>query len=192
MPTIYFIRHGETDWNLHGRLQGQKDIPINNTGRGQAKRNGEVLMQALDRPGRLGFVASPLLRTRQTMEIVRAALDLKPDNYDTDDRLKEFDFGDWEGRSWEELKREHREAVRARRADPFNFVVPNGESYALVSARVASWLADIDRDTIVVAHGGIMRCLRGHVMELDPAEIPRLDVPQDRVMVIGDSRIGWL
>ena len=65
-PTIYFIRHGETEWNRLGRLQGQMDIPINPAGRGQAKRNGGVLAEVLDAADGIDFVASPLTRTRQT------------------------------------------------------------------------------------------------------------------------------
>ena len=90
------------------------------------------------------------------------------------------------------MKRDQRAAVRARRADPFNYVVPGGESYAMVTKRVLDWLGDVERDTVVVAHGGIMRCLRGHVLAVDQRDIPKLDVPQDRVMVIAGGKISWL
>lgn len=191
-PTIYFIRHGETEWNRLGRLQGQMDIPINPAGRGQAKRNGGVLAEVLDAADGIDFVASPLTRTRQTMEILRAVIGLDERGYRTDDRLVEIRFGVWEGLSWVDLKRDQRAAVRARRADPFNYVVPGGESYAMVTKRVLDWLGDVERDTVVVAHGGIMRCLRGHVLAVDQRDIPKLDVPQDRVMVIAGGKISWL
>jgi broad specificity phosphatase PhoE len=187
---IYFVRHGETDWNVAGRLQGQIDIPINAIGQSQAARNGRRLGELLGDAARFAYVASPLLRTRETMEILRRELGLPPETYATDDRLKEIRFGLWEGKSWDELKRTERPLVRARKADPFNYVVPGGESYAILMARVVDWLKDVTAPAVVVSHGGVMRCLRGHVLGLAESEIPSLDVPQDRVMAIIDGKIS--
>ncbi|MGH6644424.1 MAG: histidine phosphatase family protein, partial [Bradyrhizobium sp.] len=97
MPTIVFIRHGETDWNAEGRFQGQQDIPLNTRGRGQARRNGLILKERMPEAAAFDFVASPLERTRQTMEIVRAAMGLDPAAYRIDPILKEITFGEWEG-----------------------------------------------------------------------------------------------
>ena len=73
--TIYFIRHGETDWNAQSRYQGQADVPMNETGRAQARRNGEALRRCYCRKSaHFSFVASPLLRARETMEIVRCGI----------------------------------------------------------------------------------------------------------------------
>ncbi len=95
---IYVIRHGQTDWNAESRLQGQKDIPLNDTGRQQATGNGLALGAILGADAaQFDFVASPLGRTRETMERLRRAMGLDPTAYRTDDRLKEVSFGDWEG-----------------------------------------------------------------------------------------------
>src|SRR6266571_381641 len=106
-PVLYYIRHGETDWNVEGRLQGQCDIPINANGRAQAYRCGEVLRDLFARdainPASLDFVSSPLGRTRETMERLRAALQLDPASSRTDPRLAEISFGQWEGFTLAEL-----------------------------------------------------------------------------------------
>ena len=183
-PPIYFLRHGQTDWNAAGRLQGRLDIALNAKGREQAKRNGGVLAELIHDPKPLTFVASPLQRTRQTMQIAREALGLPPEGYETDDRLLEIHFGDWEGKTWSEIKRDAPSTYQARDADAFNYAVPGGESYAMVTKRVVSWLADVSTPTVVVSHGGVMRCLRGHVLGLPDAAILHLEVPQDKVMLI--------
>ena len=87
--TIYCIRHGETDWNAQSRYQGQADIPLNDKGRRQARRNGKALREFMPQLETASFVASPLIRTRETMELVRSELGLDPLGYSLDDRLRE-------------------------------------------------------------------------------------------------------
>ena len=191
--TLYYVRHGETDWNLAQRYQGQQDIPLNATGRAQAAGNGRTLAQVLgDRVAALDFVASPLERARETMQIVRGELGLPPHAYRTDPRLAEINYGHWEGQLWAELPRTDPEGFAARKADTWNWQPIGGESYRLLSARVAGWLADVERDAVVVAHGGVMRVLRGLVQALEPTTIFSLPVPQDQVLVVEAGRVRWL
>src|SRR5262249_14102802 len=104
--TLYFVRHGETDWNRTQRYQGQRDIPLNDTGRSQASPSGGVLAEVRGTAAAaLDYVASPLVRARETMEIVRRQLALAPPAYRTDDRLREIHYGHWEGQPWTELPR---------------------------------------------------------------------------------------
>ena len=91
--TLYYIRHGETDWNRGQRYQGQRDIPLNATGRAQAKGNGQLLAAALgDRAAQFDYVASPLQRASETMQILRAEMGLDSRTYRTDDRLMEINY----------------------------------------------------------------------------------------------------
>jgi probable phosphoglycerate mutase len=119
-PLLYYIRHGETDWNREGRLQGQREIPINANGRAQARRSGEILRDLIAREPQTApdFVASPLGRARETMELVRAALGLDPQSYRVDERLTEISFGRWEGFTIPE--RGASRPRRSRRADATN------------------------------------------------------------------------
>jgi probable phosphoglycerate mutase len=164
---LYFIRHGETAWNLERRLQGQHDIPLNTLGRVQASRCGSILRELFARRGRspsdFEFVASPLGRARETMELMRAKLDLEPEDYRTDARLMEMSFGRWEGFTFAELQARESEALAARERDKWGFVLPGGESYAQLVVRVRAWYETISSDTVVAAHGGVCRALMAHL-----------------------------
>lgn len=190
--TLYFIRHGETDWNAEARYQGQADVPMNDTGRAQARRNGERLKPVLAANPGIEFVASPLLRTRETMEIVRAALGLDPGSYRLDDRLKEVHYGSWQGVLIGDLLRLDPDGVAARARDPFRWRPHGGESYADLMERTTPWLAQVEHDSVIVSHGGVSRTLRGEILKLDTAAIPFLEAPQDRILVLTSSAISWL
>ncbi|MFC3072138.1 histidine phosphatase family protein [Shinella pollutisoli] len=190
---IYLIRHGETDWNAEGRLQGQKDIPLNGTGRGQAAGNGRALKTLLGDAAGFDFVASPLSRTRETMEILRGAMGIDPAAYRTDRRLVEVSFGDWEGHTLPELMEIAPERVRERARGKWDFIPPGeaAESYEILCWRVGSWLADVRGPTVCVAHGGVCRALfRLHGME--PEEAAGTPIHQDRILSIDETGMRWL
>src|SRR5262249_29622774 len=88
-PVIYYVRHGLTDWNVEQRLQGRHDIALNQLGRAQALECGEILSALFAtcglRASEFAYVASPLIRARQTMELMRLALGLEPKQYEMDE-----------------------------------------------------------------------------------------------------------
>ncbi|MEJ8473422.1 histidine phosphatase family protein [Roseibium algae] len=194
---LVFIRHGQTDWNAEGRMQGQRDIPLNRLGEEQATGNGTRLKLFLEAegvdPATLDFVASPLGRTRTTMERVRRAMDLDVSSYRCEDQLKEITFGAWEGSTLEELAEHSPDLVAARRADKWGFAPPKGgESYKMLAARIGGWLKTVNQPSVVVAHGGVFRVLRGLLEGLDTVTVPKLDVPQDQVFVWRNSGFSWV
>ena len=191
-PKIYFLRHGQTDWNVAFRLQGQQDIPINATGREQARANGKKLLGLLDDPSRYRYIASPLGRTRETMNIVREELGLPSFGYETDDRLKEIAFGLWETHTFDELRKTAHEMVDARQADKWNFQPPQGESYARLLARVRSWLPYVKEDSVVVCHGGVLRVLEHFFNKTPIEEVVHLTVPQDRIYLWDGDKSFWI
>jgi broad specificity phosphatase PhoE len=176
-PILYFVRHGQTDWNAERRLQGQRDIPLNALGRTQSVQAAEILRDLIARDGRtLGdfdYVSSPLGRARETMELIRQNLGLEPAQYLTDARLMEMSFGRWEGYTFEELQVREAEALAARERDKWGFVLPDGESYAQLIVRVRAWYESIERDTVVSAHGGVCRALIAH-LGIEPTETASL------------------
>lgn len=192
--TIYFVRHGQTDWNAEGRLQGQADTDLNETGRAQAARNGDLLAGLLAGAPAPDFVSSPLRRTRETMERIRAAMGLEPVGYRADDRLKEIHFGDWQGHTFAELEKVDPGCFARREADKWRFVAPGAgaESYDDVAARVAAWMEETRRETVCVAHGGILRSVFRLTDTLPPAECAALAIPQDRVLRLTGGKLEWL
>ncbi len=194
---IYLIRHGQTDWNAEGRLQGQQDIPLNELGRSQARRNGERLaMELRDRVADFDYVASPLGRTRETMELLRAAMGLDPAAYRIEPRLMELSFGDWQGSTLAELQRESPERVEARAMEKWDFIPPGeaAESYEILSWRVGSWLTSVDRPTVCVSHGGVVRSVFRLIGNWTKEDACEMNVPQDRILKIDRDRgsVGWL
>ena len=195
MPvTHYIIRHGQTDWNAEWRLQGQQNIPLNDTGRRQARENGVRLGTIIDSFDLYDFVASPLDRARETMELARAAAGLDPLAYRIDDRLKEICFGDWEGYTGRELKKLDRERHRERQEKKWDFVPPgdHAESYEILSWRVGSWLKSLNEPTIAVCHGGVIRCIFKLIAGVAREDAVNLDIPQDRILVFAESRLEWV
>ena len=185
-PLLYYIRHGETDWNREGRLQGQRDIPMNANGRAQARACGEILRDLITRQPAtaLDYVASPLGRARETMELLRATLGLEPKSYHVDERLTEVSFGSWEGFTIEELRRYSPDAVAARERDKWGFAPPQAESYAAMSQRVRAWYDTLERDTVAVAHGGVLRGLIVQLGIYSADEAPFLDIGQGVVYAL--------
>jgi len=172
-PTLYYVRHGLTDWNFVGRLQGQHDTTINDEGRVQAARSAEILRELFARDGRspddFDYVSSPLARARETMEIVRRGLDLEPAGFRTEPRLAEIAFGEWEGLTYADVMKRDPDVVNLREGNKWRFQPPGGESYEQVAQRVGAWYATVTKDTVVSAHGGVARALVG-LLGIEPRE----------------------
>lgn len=150
---VYLARHGQTAYNLERRFQGQLPVPLDDTGREQARDLAE-------RASSHGFVAlwcSPLLRARETADTVAARIGLSPRE---DARLMETDAGDWTDRLFVDVQAEDPERFAGFiNGDP-DFSFPGGESFAQQGERVAAALAEIERQrlpALVVCHGVVIR-----------------------------------
>ncbi len=190
---LYYVRHGLTDWNTAGRLQGHRDIPLNKTGRAQAAHCGELLRDLFARDdraaGSFDYVSSPLSRARDTMEIMRVTLSLAPAGYAIDPRLAEIGFGEWEGLTYDEVMRRDPDVVSRREADKWEFVPPGGENYRQVALRVGGWYATLARDTVVCAHGGTGRALIALLGMAPPEQAVHEPIDQSVVYVLEQSRL---
>jgi probable phosphoglycerate mutase len=193
MPTIYYMRHGETDWNVEGRLQGGIDTPLNELGLAQAAHAGRVLADLFAgqrlQASNLAFVASPLQRARVTMDIVRAELKLPPAGYAIDDRLREIGYGHWEGSTLAQARVSHPELYANRERNKWGALPPGGESYASVQLRMRDWYESLQADTVAVAHGGTARALMVALGIETPARASDLYIEQGVVYVFGNSSV---
>ncbi len=185
---ILFIRHGETPYNAEGRLQGQRDIALNGKGREQASAVGRSLKKLMgEEIARLdkakAFIASPLQRTRETMELARAAMGLPPGEYQQSPELMELTFGDWEGLTWAEVEALDPAGARAREADKWNFVPPSGESYAQLSERLKAWLQTQTQDRFIASHGGVARALFNLIAGVEPEIAASINIWQGRALL---------
>jgi 2,3-bisphosphoglycerate-dependent phosphoglycerate mutase len=183
---ILLARHGQTDDNVPPlRFQGQRDTPLNELGRAQARELAERM--AGHEPSIAALWCSDLSRARETAEIVGARLGLEPR---PDARLREGFRGRWEGRLFDEVAREEPEAYAAWRRAGASFRFPGGESLGEQQARVLAALGEIEgagqSPALTVCHGGSIRTVlcasdpRGldafHDWELPNATVVELDV----------------
>lgn len=154
LPRLILIRHGETAWNAERRTQGWHDEPLNDRGMQQARRMGAFVREQFD----LSTVwASDLRRCVQTAEPIGLPVQ-------TSRALRELNYGEWEGRSWEELNEQERELTARLIAGDRSFRAPGGELVGDLADRVrgfvdAAGLADAADDVAVVGHGGSLRAL---------------------------------
>jgi broad specificity phosphatase PhoE len=155
---VFLARHGQTAYNHEGRFQGQQAIPLDETGRGQAA-------QLAERATGYDFRAlwcSPLLRARETADIVAARIGLEPIE---DARLMETDAGDWTDRSFADVQAEAPELFDAFVTAQPHFAFPGGESFDQQEVRVAAALDQVEEGTLpalVVCHGMVIRAALYH------------------------------
>ena len=160
-------------------------------GRKQAVRSGQILADLLARDGRdktqIPYLSSPLLRARTTMELMRGALNLPPEDYATDDRLREIGYGQWEGSTLAEMQAADPVFFAKRLADKWRVAPAGGETYEAVQRRMRDWYDSVRGDMVVVAHGGTARALMVSLGFETPASASDLPIAQGAVYVFGDG-----
>ena len=193
---LFLVRHGETDWNREGRLQGGKDIPLNALGRMQAEEAARRLKALTPDYASVDYLCSPMERARETMTILRRELDLPPEEYRIDDRLRELTFGDWEGFTWREIRKSadasERERAQARERDKWGFVPPGGESYRMLAERIRPVLEGLAPDTVMVSHGGVARAVLALIGAVGTADAARVEIWQGKILVVEGAKATWM
>ena len=189
-PSCYFIRHGETDWNAARRVQGHVETDLNDRGRAQAAAIARKLKALEPDISRFSLYASPMRRVRQTLSPILSAYGLDEGSVNFDERLRERDFGKWEGAVWDELVKAGVNPWENPR-EYYYWRPEDGESYADVAGRIGEFLKEMRAPAIIVAHGGVHRVLRGAMLNLPPEEVAVMRVPQNRFCRLEPGRIEW-
>lgn len=176
---LLLVRHGESEWNADGRLQGQADPPLSQLGRHQAARMAARLVDhEID-----AIVASDLQRAMDTARALAGAVEL--DVIARED-LREVDLGSWTGISRTDIESRDPEAWRRWRIEGIEGW-EGGERYADAMQRVATAISAIaaewdGRTVVAVSHGGCIRLATCHLLGLPAAEL-------GRIMSIGNTSI---
>jgi probable phosphoglycerate mutase len=155
-PEVVLVRHGETEWTLSGQHTGRTDIPLTERGREQAR----ALAAELERWRFALVLTSPLARAKETCRLAGLG-----EQAQEREELMEWDYGDYEGRTTPEIRREHPGWTLWQDG------VPNGETAAEVGARVDRVIAElrpVARDAAVFAHGHVLRVLAARWLGLEP------------------------
>jgi broad specificity phosphatase PhoE len=175
------VRHGQTDWNVAHRFQGQSDTPLNAIGEAQARQAGQALAQAqgaaID-----AIITSDLQRARRTAEIITEALEavgLAVPEIVPEPRLREMSFGAWEGLTYAEIQARDAELLERWGADLEHSPPPGGETLLDMAQRVKAAQADLlatrpQGTTLLVSHGGPLQLWIALALGLPPGRFWQL------------------
>ena len=183
---IYIFRHGQTDWNLAGRVQGHKETSLNETGITQAK----TLATFFSKLKIEKLYVSPQKRAQQTASYLGVEIS-------SDERLKEISFGDFEGFTIKEIEEQRPDLIEQRNKDRWNFAFKNGESMADVWRRAGSFADEklknkSDSEIFgVLAHGALNRVLTGYILNLAPQQILKMMQPNNVFYKIYKKQISY-
>ena len=183
LPTIYLLRHGQTEWNVEGRYQGQLNSPLTAKGQEQAKANALKLANYIDLKS-IKIFSSPLGRAKETAEIITKQNGVALSKIIFEERIQEFNYGIFEGKTKVYCQKEYKAIFDAREADKFNYLLEGGDSYAKVYERLNDWLFFVQNEKVivVVAHEMINRALRGIYCGLKNEEMLQLRQPNDMLI----------
>lgn len=188
MKQLYFVRHGQTEWNAIARMQGQWNSDLSDLGRQQADVSGQVLSRfPID-----AIYASPLDRTRQTTAHITRHVEA-PVTFDK--RLMEWDCGDWSGYLYADVAEKWKAEWEAYQQDKFHYRGPNCENYPDMFARSRPFLQEVletpHRHIAIVSHGMIGKVMISELLGLGEDETLAISQPNDVIMVVtveGDHR----
>ncbi len=190
---ILICRHGETQWNIQARKQGNLDSPLTITGLKQGKSLANMLKDHIDLQSST-ILCSPLARTKQYASIICDTSGVSYAGVTFDDRLKEHSFGLWEGLNEVEIEEIFPGMVKARESDWWNYRVPEGESYALLESRLQPFIEELSNDEnyIIVTHEMVSKVMRKILLGLSEQACLALGHKHNQIMQIDKGQLTIL
>ena len=163
---LLLVRHGQTAWNADGRHMGQLDVPLDKLGRAQALAVARRMRT--EQPA--AIYSSDLGRARETAAAIQSAVASRPE-IRLDPRLRELQFGDWQGLTHSEMIQRDAAGLARWQADPLHVAPPNGETLLTLAGRVEAAYKDMcaahpDQTIVVVGHGGALQVMIVAALEL--------------------------
>jgi len=184
LTTLILVRHGESEWNRAGRIQGQINSPLTDLGINQAKAIREYLSGILLNQ-QLEIYTSPLDRALQTAEIIAQGIEYPSRKIIIEERLNDFNLGEISGTfGWDKVAEIFPEQAQLRLQDPMRFHPSGGESGAEFEARLRSLLEDLMDDgtlKLMVSHGIVNKFIRGILKNLSGKEMVELGESQNTI-----------
>lgn len=157
MIRLYFVRHGETEWNKIGKFQGSADVSLNDIGKIQADLTAEYIKKfkfdkIYSSPLKRAFETASKIAEKQNIGIIK------------DERLKEMNFGDWEGLSFDCIEAKWPGRLKEMYYSPDKVNIPNGETFLQVQMRTKNFLNNLleiegDKNYLIVSHGVTLRTI---------------------------------
>lgn len=188
---IYFVRHGQTTWNVESKFQGHTDVPLSGLGIQQA----EFLARRLKNYGITAFYTSDLIRAVKTAEILA-----QPHNLPVMPmaELREVNFGNWEGKVFTpEVKDKLVNSDKNWWDSPFDGSGSKGESFSQMSARVNEAVRSIverhldDQEIVVVSHGGVIRAVIALLLGMNLVSYWRLRLDNACLNIVDFNSPDW-
>ncbi len=177
---IVVVRHGETQWNREGRIQGGQDRPLTLEGVRQAEAVSDALRDTVLQGGATRFWTSPLPRAVQTASLLADSWKVAFAAFSPDERLRELSFGCWEGLTKEQIRQEDPQGWKNYCADRWHVAPGGGESRAQLEIRLRHFLSGLDSDTrhVLVTHSVCLHVLRRIFSGVGEVEALAYGVPQ--------------
>ncbi len=186
---VYLIRHGQTKWNVESRIQGFRDIELDETGLRQSQAVVEKLKQV---PIDIVY-SSPLLRARVLSEMIskqhQVVLHL-------DERWRELHAGDFEGWTWAEVEKHHLGVLKAIKQSNFTMPLPNGESLTQLQQRAIEAFQEVlsqhHQNVVIVSHGGTIKALLCALLQVSLEQRDHFIIENGSIIHLKQTSDGWI
>ena len=184
LTTLILVRHGESEWNRAGRIQGQVNSPLTDLGISQARAISDYL-SGIFLNQELEIYSSPLKRAIQTAEIIAKGIDHLSSEVIIEERLNDFNLGEISGTyGWDKVAEIFPEQAQLRLQDPMRFHPSGGESGAEFEARLRSLMEELmgdDKTKLFVSHGIVNKFIRGIYKNISGKEMINLGESQNTI-----------